>query len=101
MRGYWPRGWRAFSHADALTRLPEPATSIYEDGAANPRRGLLRQGPPMHIVIPDDYQDVVDRLECFELIRHHDVTRYREPASGLDELVSRLQDADIVVSIRE
>ena len=55
----------------------------------------------MHIVIPDDYQDVVDRLECFELIRHHDVTRYREPASGLDELVSRLQDADIVVSIRE
>jgi D-3-phosphoglycerate dehydrogenase / 2-oxoglutarate reductase len=55
----------------------------------------------MHIVIPDDYQDVVNQLECFELIRHHDVRRYRAPASGLDELVSRLQDADVVVSIRE
>ena len=29
----------------------------------------------MKIVIPDDYQDMVDQLRCFELIRHHDVTR--------------------------
>ena len=55
----------------------------------------------MKIVIPDDYQDMVDQLECFSLIRHHDVTRYREPARDLDELVERLRDADIVVSIRE
>ena len=34
----------------------------------------------MKIVIPDDYQDMVDRLECFALIRQHDVVRYREPA---------------------
>ena len=34
----------------------------------------------MKIVIPDDYQDMVDQLECFSLIRHHDVIRYREPA---------------------
>src|SRR6266478_876557 len=56
---------------------------------------------PMKIVIPDDYQDMVDQLECFSLIRHHDVTRYREPARDLDQLVERLRDADIVVSIRE
>jgi D-3-phosphoglycerate dehydrogenase / 2-oxoglutarate reductase len=55
----------------------------------------------MHIVIPDDYQDMVDQLECFALIRHHDVTRYRVPARDLDELASRLRDADVVVSIRE
>ena len=55
----------------------------------------------MKIVIPDDYQDMVDQLECFSLIRHHDVTRYREPARDLDQLVERLRDADIVVSIRE
>jgi D-3-phosphoglycerate dehydrogenase / 2-oxoglutarate reductase len=55
----------------------------------------------MKIVIPDDYQDLVDRLDCYSLIRHHDVTRYREPARDLAELVVRLRDADVVVSIRE
>ena len=55
----------------------------------------------MKIVIPDDYQDVVDRLDCFSLIRHHDVTRYREPARDLAQLVERLAEADVVVSIRE
>jgi D-3-phosphoglycerate dehydrogenase len=55
----------------------------------------------MKIVIPDDYQDMVDRLECFSLIRHHDVTRHREPARDLAQLVERLRDADMVVSIRE
>ena len=55
----------------------------------------------MKIVIPDDYQDMVDQLPCFSLIRHHDVKRYREPARDLDQLVERLKDADVVVSIRE
>jgi D-3-phosphoglycerate dehydrogenase len=55
----------------------------------------------MKIVIPNDYQDMVDRLECFALIRHHDVVRYREPARDLDQLAERLRDADVVVSIRE
>ena len=55
----------------------------------------------MKIVIPDDYQDMVDQLECFSLIRHHDVVRYREPARDLSQLVERLCDADVVVSIRE
>jgi D-3-phosphoglycerate dehydrogenase / 2-oxoglutarate reductase len=55
----------------------------------------------MKIVIPDDYQDMVDQLECFALIRHHEVTRYRAPARDLDELALRLRDADVIVSIRE
>ena len=55
----------------------------------------------MNIVIPDDYQDLVDRLQCFSLIRHHNVRRFREPARDLDQLVERLRDADVVVSIRE
>jgi D-3-phosphoglycerate dehydrogenase / 2-oxoglutarate reductase len=55
----------------------------------------------MKIVIPDDYHDVVDRLECFSLIRDHDVIRYREPARDLAHLVERLGEADVVVSIRE
>jgi len=55
----------------------------------------------MKIAIPDDYQDMVDRLQCYAMIRHHDVVRYRQPARDLEELVQRLRDADIVVSIRE
>jgi D-3-phosphoglycerate dehydrogenase len=55
----------------------------------------------MKIVIPDDYQDMVDRLECYSLIRHNEVIRYREPARDLDHLVQRLGDGDILVSIRE
>src|ERR1700681_1289326 len=55
----------------------------------------------MKIVIPDDYQDMVDQLACYALIRHHDVTRHRAPARDLDQLVERLKDADVVVSIRE
>ena len=55
----------------------------------------------MKIAIPDDYQDMVDQLSCFSLIRHHDVVRYRTPAKDLDELVACLADADVVVSIRE
>ncbi len=55
----------------------------------------------MKIAIPDDYQHVVDKLACFALIKHHDVVRYREPARDLDQLVERLRDAEVVVSIRE
>ncbi len=55
----------------------------------------------MKIVIPDDYQDMVDQLACFDLIRHHDVTRYREPATSFEQLVERLRDAEVVVAIRE
>src|SRR5262245_52173766 len=55
----------------------------------------------MKIVIADDYQDMVDRLACFALIRRHDVVRCREPARGLAHLVERLRDADVVVAVRE
>jgi D-3-phosphoglycerate dehydrogenase len=55
----------------------------------------------MKIVIPDDYQDMVDQLACYDLIRHHDVTRYREPATSFEQLVERLRDAEVIVAIRE
>ncbi|WP_428486391.1 D-2-hydroxyacid dehydrogenase family protein [Rhodopila sp.] len=55
----------------------------------------------MKIVIPDDYQDIVDRLACFSLLSGHDVVRYREPAADADQLVERLHPAEVVVAIRE
>jgi D-3-phosphoglycerate dehydrogenase len=55
----------------------------------------------VNIVIPDEYQDMVDQLPCFALLKGHMVTRHRTPARDLDELVARLKDADVVVAIRE
>jgi len=37
----------------------------------------------MNIVIPDDYQDVIHRLDAFKLLAGHEVTRYRAPARDL------------------
>ena len=55
----------------------------------------------MHIIIPDEYQDAVERLACFALLDGHDVTRYREPAASFEELVERLKPANAIVAIRE
>lgn len=41
------------------------------------------------------------RLKCYELLRGHEVTRFREPAASQDELVQRLREADCVVAVRE
>jgi D-3-phosphoglycerate dehydrogenase len=55
----------------------------------------------MKIVIPDDYQDVIHKLDAFKLLAGHEVVRYRAPARDLDELVERLHPAECVVEIRE
>jgi D-3-phosphoglycerate dehydrogenase len=55
----------------------------------------------MHIVIPDEYQDAVERLSCYSLLDGHDVARYREPAGSFEELVQRLLPAEVIVAIRE
>jgi D-3-phosphoglycerate dehydrogenase / 2-oxoglutarate reductase len=55
----------------------------------------------MKIVIPDDYQDTIHKLAAFRLLDGHEVTRHREPARDLDELVERLYPAECVVEIRE
>ena len=79
--------------------LPRPEK--FSQDTAYGSRLSPRRLAVMNIVIPDDYQDMVDQLACFSLIRHHDVTCHRAPARDLDELVARLADADVVVSIRE
>jgi len=55
----------------------------------------------MKIVISDDYQDTIHKLDAFTLLARHEVTRYRTPARDLDELVERLHPAECVVEIRE
>jgi D-3-phosphoglycerate dehydrogenase len=55
----------------------------------------------LHIVIPDEYQDAIERLACYSLLDGHEVTRYREPAPSFEALVERLRPADVIVAIRE
>jgi D-3-phosphoglycerate dehydrogenase len=55
----------------------------------------------LKIAIPDDYQDIVHRLDCFSRISGHEIARYREPAADFDQLIGRLGDAEIIVAIRE
>src|SRR5690348_10739459 len=55
----------------------------------------------MRIVIPDEYQDMAHRLDCWRLLDGHEVTRYREPAASFEQLVERLHPAEVVVAIRE
>ncbi|MGC3893101.1 D-2-hydroxyacid dehydrogenase family protein [Pseudomonas urmiensis] len=56
----------------------------------------------MHIVIPDDYQNVIRTLDCFSRLAGHHVTvlHDRQPAS-LEELAIRFADADALVLTRE
>lgn len=56
----------------------------------------------MHIIIPDDYQNVIRTLDCYRRLAGHEVTvlHDREPAS-LDELAARFANADALVLTRE
>lgn len=55
----------------------------------------------MHIVIPDDYQDAVRRLDCFARLRGHDVTVYNDTVRDPAALEQRFREADALVLIRE
>src|SRR5690606_17221740 len=55
----------------------------------------------MHIIIPDDYQDCVRYLSCFEKIVGHSVQVYRDSPPDLASLASRFALAEALVLTRE
>src|SRR5260370_2020586 len=55
----------------------------------------------MRKVIPDAYQDAVRHLTCFEPIAGHQVTVYQDHTEDVETLVTRFQEADALVLIRE
>ena len=55
----------------------------------------------MNIVIPDDYQDAVRRLDCFNKLDGHAVTVYNDTVTDIDLLAKRFQKAEALVLIRE
>jgi hypothetical protein len=61
-------------------------------------RYARREG--MRIVIPDDYQDAVRHLACFETLAGHQVTVYHDHTEDVETLATRFQEADALVLIR-
>lgn len=55
----------------------------------------------MKIVIPDDYQDAVRTLDCFNKVKDHQITIYRDTVRDIDTLAARFHDAEALVLIRE
>ena len=55
----------------------------------------------MNIVILDDYQDTVRKLQCAERLVDYQAKVYTNNVKGLGQLSVRLRDADIIVLIRE
>jgi D-3-phosphoglycerate dehydrogenase len=55
----------------------------------------------MNIVILDDYQDAVRKLECASKLENYPAKVYTNTIKGLAQLTVRLKDADIIVLIRE
>jgi len=55
----------------------------------------------MKIVIPDDYQDAVRHLDCFDKLAGHEVSIYHDSVKDINTLVARFQDAEALVLIRE
>lgn len=55
----------------------------------------------MKIAIPDDYQDAVRTLTCFQKLAGHEVSVIREHVSDPEMLAARLQGIEALVLIRE
>ena len=55
----------------------------------------------MNIVILDDYQDAVRKLDCAAKLENFPAKVYTNTIKGIGQLSVRLKDADIIVLIRE
>ncbi len=55
----------------------------------------------MNIVILDDYQDAVRKLECASRLENYQAKVYTNTVKGIGQLALRLKDADVVVLNRE
>ena len=55
----------------------------------------------MHIVIPDDYQNVLRSLDCFAQLAAHQVSLYHDVQKDPEVLAQRFASADALVLTRE
>lgn len=55
----------------------------------------------MNIIILDDYQDAVRKLQCASLLESLNAKVFTNTVKGIGQLAVRLRDADVLVLIRE
>jgi D-3-phosphoglycerate dehydrogenase / 2-oxoglutarate reductase len=56
---------------------------------------------PVNIIILDDYQDAVRKLNCASKLEHLNAKVFTNTVKGIGQLSVRLRDADVLVLIRE
>lgn len=61
----------------------------------------MGHGPPMNIIILDDYQDAVRKLQCASLLEPFNAKVFTNTVKGIGQLSVRLRDAEVLVLIRE
>ena len=70
----------------------------------NGRPGFLPLPPcprVVNIIILDDYQDAVRKLQCASKLEHLNAKVFTNTVKGIGQLAVRLRDADVLVLIRE
>jgi D-3-phosphoglycerate dehydrogenase len=60
-----------------------------------------RPTPPVNIIILDDYQDAVRKLQCASKLESLNAKVFTNTVKGIGQLSVRLRDADVLVLIRE
>lgn len=55
----------------------------------------------MKITVLDDYHDTVRTLDCFDMVRDHEVTIWNDHVQDVEALAERLRDTEALVLIRE
>lgn len=55
----------------------------------------------MKITILDDYQNIIEKLNCFDLLKGQQVEVLHETEKNIDKLASLISDTDILVLTRE
>ena len=68
---------------------------------ASPLGSRRRHNGGMNIVILDDYQDAVRKLNAAAKLEAHSAKVYTNTVKGLGQLSVRLRDAEVIVLIRE
>jgi D-3-phosphoglycerate dehydrogenase len=58
-------------------------------------------GFAMNISVLDDYHDTIRTLDCFAKLSGHEITIWNDHLQDVDALAARLQDAEVLVLIRE
>ncbi len=55
----------------------------------------------MKIVIPDDYQHIISKLNCYDLLSEHEVKVLHDSEKDINQLSDKLREAEVLVLTRE